>query len=175
MEPKRQQPQIHNNMGHRQTNSTQQVVLTIYKYICVYIEIPLKTKEISMDLDTNKDYPYNEDDKLIMEVELGDSDKNSNLQTTIAINNYTDTQLTKLLDTEDNLDELQIDALSFIRTGSTNITHSTTNNNDNDANSNNKNANKNYENDSDTATTKSTNDETNDKGNLTTDTDSDTG
>ena len=48
-------------------------------------------------------------------------------------------QLTKLLDTEDNLDELQIDALSLIRTGSTNITHSTTNNNDNDANSNNKN------------------------------------
>ena len=111
-----------------------------------------------MDLDTNKDNSYNDDDKLIMEVELDDSDENSDLQTTV--NNYTDTQLTKLLDTKDNLDELQIDALSLIRTGSTNITHSTTNNNDNDDNSSNKNTNKNNENDSDTAMTKSTNDET---------------
>ena len=126
-----------------------------------------------MDLDTNKDNPYNDDDKLIMEVELDDSDENSDLQTTV--NNYTDTQLTKLLDTKDNLDELQIDPLSLIRTGSTNITHSTTNNTNNDDNSNNKNTNKNHKNDSDTATTKSTNDETNDMGNLPTDTDSNTG
>ena len=54
-----------------------------------------------MDLDTNKDNPYNDDDKLIMEVELDDSDENSDLQTTV--NNYTGTQLTKLLDTKENL------------------------------------------------------------------------
>ena len=52
-------------------------------HICVYIVIPLKTKEISMDLNTNKDNPYNDDDKLIMEVELYDSDENSDLQTTV--------------------------------------------------------------------------------------------
>ena len=123
-----------------------------------------------MDLDTNKDNPYNDDDELIMEVELDDSDENSDLQTTV--NNYGDTQLTKLLDTKDNLDELQIDALSLIRTGSTNITHSTTNNDDNSSN---KNTNKNNENDSDTTMTKSTNDETNHTGNLQRDTDNDTG
>ena len=126
-----------------------------------------------MDLDTNKDNPYNDDDELIMEVGLDDSDENSDLQTTV--NNYGDTQLTKLPDTKDNLDELQIDALSLIRTGSTNITHSTTNNNDNDDNSSNKNTNKNNENDSDTTMTKSTNDKTNHTGNLQTDTDNDTG
>jgi hypothetical protein len=88
--------------------------------------------ETGTDMDTDTDNPNNNDLNNLMELEH--SIDTSDIQTETIVYNYRDAQITKLLDTNDDICELQMDALSLTRRGSTNIyyTNNKLNTNEND-------------------------------------------
>ncbi|CAB4005549.1 Hypothetical predicted protein [Paramuricea clavata] len=88
-------------------------------------------------MDTETDNPNNNYINNLMELEQGIH--SSDIQTESMVYNYSDAQITKLLDTDDDICELQMDALSLTRRGSTNIyyTNNKLNTNENDSLTNN--------------------------------------
>ena len=70
--------------------------------------VPLKTMETGTDMDTDTDNPNNDTNDL-MDLEHGID--TSDIQTETIEYNYSDTQIAKLLDTNDDICQLQMDAL----------------------------------------------------------------
>ncbi|CAB4036971.1 Hypothetical predicted protein [Paramuricea clavata] len=83
-------------------------------------------------MDTDTDNPNNNDIDNLMELEHS-IDTSDIIQTEPIEYNFSDTQITKLLDTNDDICQLQMDALSLTRRGSTSIyTNNKLNTNEND-------------------------------------------
>jgi hypothetical protein len=73
--------------------------------------------ETGTDMDTDTDNPNNNDTNDLMDLEHGID--TSDIQTETIEYNYSDAQIAKLLDTNDDICQLQMDALSLTRRGST--------------------------------------------------------
>jgi hypothetical protein len=73
--------------------------------------------ETGTDMDTDTDNPNNNDTNDLMDLEHGID--TSDIQTETIKYNYSDAQIAKLLDTNDDICQLQMDALSLTRRGST--------------------------------------------------------
>jgi hypothetical protein len=73
--------------------------------------------ETGTDMDTDTDNPNNNDTNDLMDLEHGID--TSDIQTETIKYNYSDAQIAKLLDTNDDICQLQMDALPLTRRGST--------------------------------------------------------